>query len=134
MFSLTAAQGRAKPTSASSLPMCHQVTAPAEKSERLLYSRQASSDMFLLVSVAVCLTWKFVTRAVLHRATHFFFLLKTKKGQAPGASAHKFIVLALGNLAGNSCSLNANLQSEHLLSSKSIHTIITLITINTVSG
>lgn len=96
MFSLTAAQGRAKPTSASSLPMCHQVTAPAEKSERLLYSRQASSDMFLLVSVAVCLTWKFVTRAVLHRATHFFFLLKTKKGQAPGASAHKFIVLALG--------------------------------------
>lgn len=43
-----------------------------------------------------------------------FFLLKTKKGQAPRASAHKFIVLALGNLAGNSCSLNANLQSEHL--------------------
>lgn len=63
-----------------------------------------------------------------------FFLLKTKRGQAPGASAHKFIVLALGNLAGNSCSLNANLQSEHLLSSKRIHTTITLMATNTVSG
>lgn len=84
VFSLTAAQGRAKPISASSLPTCHQVTAPAEKSERLLYSRQASSDMFLLVSVAVCLTWKCVTRAVSHSYI-LFFLLKTKKGQAPGA-------------------------------------------------
>lgn len=73
MFSLTAARGRAKPISASSLPKCHRATAPAEKAERLLYSRQASSDTFLLVSVAVCLTWKFVTRAVSHRVTHFFF-------------------------------------------------------------
>lgn len=73
MFNLTAAQRRTKPNSASSLPTCHQVTTPAEKSERLLYSRQASSDMFLLVSVAVCLTRKYATLAISHIHSHVFF-------------------------------------------------------------
>lgn len=66
-----------------------------------------------------------------------FFLLKTeKKGSNTGASAYKYIVLALRNLADNSCSFNANLQSEHLFSLKSIYTIVTLITtdLKTVSG
>lgn len=124
MFNLTAAQRRTKPSSASSSPTCHQVTT-AEKAERLLYSRRASSDMFLLVSVVVCLTRKFATLALSHIHNHVFFFStedRKKKGQAPRASAHKHIVLALGNLADNSCSFNANLQSEHLFSLKSIYT------------
>lgn len=66
MFNFTAAQRRIKPNSASSLPTCHQVTTPAEKSERLLCSRQASCDIFLLVSAAVCLTRKLATFATSH--------------------------------------------------------------------
>lgn len=67
---------------------------------------------------------------ITHTQLRVFFSWRwQEKSQAPGASAHKYIVLALSNIAVKSCSFNANLQREHLFSLKSTYTIVTLITI-----
>lgn len=69
----------------------------------------------------MCFTRRCATLAASHMPNYVFLSCtedRKKRGQAPGASAHKYIVLAQRNLADN-CSFNANLQSERLFSLES---------------
>lgn len=93
---------RAKPNSASSLPACHHAVTPAGKSELALFHRSkfryvSACPCSCVLNESIC----HITYIIHTQVCIFSFLPKMgeKKGQAPGASAHKCIVLAPRNLS-----------------------------------